>query len=97
MDGQYYIYIITNKNNTVLYTGQTSSLLVRMDQHKQGMADGFSKHYNANKLVYYEIADDLDSALYREKQIKGYARRKKLCLVDSFNPGWKDLTSTIIE
>jgi putative endonuclease len=97
MDGQYYIYITTNKNNIVLYTGQTSSLLERIEQHKQGLVDGFTKRYNANKLVYYEIADDLDGALYREKQIKGYSRSKKISLIDGFNPDWKNLTDTIIE
>jgi putative endonuclease len=97
MEGQYYIYILSNKNNTVLYTGQTSSLLGRVYQHKQGLAYGFSKRYNLNKLVYFECAEDLDSALYREKQIKGYTRSKKMALIESMNPGWKDLTDEIIE
>jgi putative endonuclease len=97
MDGQYYIYILTNKNNTVLYTGQTFSLLGRVYQHKQGLADGFSKRYNLNKFVYFECAEDVDSALYREKQIKGYSHRTKVALVESLNPGWTDLTDSICE
>jgi putative endonuclease len=97
MDGIYCIYIMTNKINTVLYTGQTSSLLGRTQQHKQGMADGFTKRYKTTKLVYYEVAEDLDSALYRENPIKGYTRKKKIALIESINPIWEDLTDKIIE
>ncbi len=97
MDGYYYIYIMTNKVNTVLYTGQTSSLLGRVHQHKQGMTEGFTKRYAINKLAYYETAEDLDSALYRERQIKGYTRKKKIDLIEDMNPNWVDLSDKIVE
>jgi putative endonuclease len=97
VDGQYYVYILTNKTNNVLYTGQSYSLLGRVQQHKQGLADGFSKRYNVNKLVYFEVAEDLDGALYRENQIKGYIRKKKIALIEKMNPEWQDLTDKIEE
>ena len=93
----YYIYILTNKVNTVLYTGQTSSLLERVQQHNQGMAEGFTKRYGIYKLVYYETAEDLDGALYREKQIKGYTRKKKIALIENMNPKWADLSDKLVE
>ena len=97
MNTYYYIYILTNKVNTVLYTGQTSSLLERVQQHNQGMAEGFTKRYGINKLVYYETAEDLDGALYREKQIKGYTRKKKIALIENMNPKWADLSDKLVE
>ena len=97
MNAYHYVYIMTNKVDTVLYTGQTSSLLNRVQQHKQGMVEGFTKRYSINKLVYYETAEDLDGALYREKQIKGYSRKKKMALIDEMNPTWEDLSDTIID
>ena len=97
MNTYYYIYILTNKVNTVLYTGQTSSLLERVQQHHQGMAEGFTKRYGIHKLVYYETAEDLDGALYREKQIKGYTRKKKIALIENMNPKWADLSDKLVE
>lgn len=97
MDGQYYVYIMTNKINTVFCTGQSYSLLGRILQHKQSLEDGFTKRYNIIKLVYYEVAEDLDGALYREKQIKGYNRKKKIALIEKMNPDWEDITDKIIE
>ena len=97
MNTYYYVYILTNKVNTVLYTGQTSSLLERVQQHNQGMAEGFTKRYGINKLVYYEAAEDLDGALYREKQIKGYTRKKKIALIENMNPKWADLSDKLVE
>ncbi len=97
MDRYYYVYIMTNKVNTVLYTGQTSDLLGRIKQHQQGLVDGFTKRYRINKLVYYEIAEDLDGVLYREKQIKGYNRKKKITLIENMNPNWDDLADKLLE
>ena len=90
-EDQYYIYILTNKTSSVLYTGFTSDLLKRIDVHRQGYTDGFTKKYRVKSLVYYEIADSLDGALYCEKQTKGYSRKKKVSLIETNNPDWKDL------
>lgn len=91
LDKQYYIYIMTNKNNTVLYTGVTKDLKRRVFEHKEKLIDGFTKRYNIIKLVYYEIFRDIESAILREKQIKGGSRAKKITLVNSMNSAWKDL------
>ena len=91
MDRQYYIYIITNHNNTVTYTGVTNDLKRRIYEHKEKLVDGFTKKYNINKLVYYEVFDDVENAITREKQIKGGSRSKKVNLVESINKSWKDL------
>ena len=84
------IYILTNKNNTVLYTGVTSDLKRRVYEHKQKFAKGFTSKYNVDKLVYYEVFDDIYNAISREKQIKGGSRQKKIDLIHSRNPTWKD-------
>jgi putative endonuclease len=86
---------MTNTNHTVLYTGVTNDLVRRVSQHKNGSGSIFVKKYNVDKLVYYEIGNDIHSAIAREKQIKGGSRRKKLDLINSFNPGWKDLFDEI--
>ena len=91
MDKQYYVYIMTNKNNTVLYTGVTSDLRRRVYEHKHKMSKGFTKKYNIVKLVYYEILQDPYYAIAREKQIKGGSRKKKIELINSINSEWKDL------
>jgi putative endonuclease len=91
MSQQYYIYIITNYYNTVLYTGVTNDLIRRIYEHKEKIIAGFTKKYNVNKLVYYEIFTDINSAIAREKQIKAGSRQKKIDLVDSMNPQWCDL------
>lgn len=91
LDKQYYIYIMTNKSNTVLYTGVTKDLKRRVFEHKEKLIDGFTKRYNIIKLVYYEIFRDIESAILREKQIKGGSRAKKITLVNSMNSAWKDL------
>ena len=88
---QYYIYIITNKRHTVLYTGVTNDLVRRCFEHRNGVVAGFSKKYNLNKLIYYELFDDINMAIAREKQIKGITRVKKEILINGFNPDWKDL------
>ncbi len=88
----YYVYIITNKTNNVLYTGVTNNLERRIYEHKNKLIKGFSSKYNLNKLVYYEITNDINSAIVREKKIKGGSRKKKIELINLMNPDWKDLS-----
>ena len=85
------IYIVTNKNNHVLYTGVTSNLLRRITEHKEKTVSGFTSKYNVAKLVYYEEYATMEEAIAREKQIKGGSRQKKIDLIKSKNPEWKDL------
>ena len=94
---QYYIYIATNKLNTVLYTGVTNDLIKRIWQHKNKVLPGFTSKYNINKLVYYEIFDDINEAIKREKKIKGGSRKKKINLIVKDNPKFKDLYEDIVE
>jgi putative endonuclease len=91
VDKQYYVYIMTNKDNNVLYTGVTNDLKKRVYEHKNKLAEGFTKKYNVIKLVYYEVFEDIENAILREKQIKGGPRRKKVRLVNSMNEEWHDL------
>ena len=95
-DKLYCVYILTNKNNKILYTGVTSDLPGRIYQHKNKLVDGFTKKYNVDKLVYYETTEYAIFAITREKQIKAGSRKKKLELINSFNPEWKDLYKSII-
>ncbi len=90
-DKQFYVYILTNRDNRVLYTGITSDLKKRVFEHREKLVEGFTKRYNATKLVYYEIFDDAENAITREKQIKSGSRIKKLKLINGFNAGWSDL------
>lgn len=90
-----YIYILTNKNNTVLYTGVTSNLAKRVYEHKNHLVDGFSKRYNLEKLVYYEVFQDISLAIQREKQIKASSRKNKEKLINSINHEWNDLVEEI--
>ena len=87
----YFIYILTNKNNKVMYIGVTNNLKRRLYEHKNRLVDGFTKTYNVDKLVYYEHTNDVESAIAREKQLKGWSRIKKDMLVESKNPEWKEL------
>ena len=87
---QYYVYIMTNRSDT-LYTGVTNNLERRVYEHKHGLVEGFTKKYNLTMLVYYETTDDV-SAIAREKQIKGWLRSKKIALIESGNPQWRDLS-----
>ena len=87
----YYVYILTNEYNTILYVGVTNDLIRRVYEHKQKLVDGFTKKYNVDKLVYYEHTTDVYSAITREKQIKSYRRAKKIDLVNSTNPEWNEL------
>ncbi len=91
MTRHYYVYIMTNIINTVLYTGVTNDLQRRIIEHKTGTVEGFSKRYNLCKLVYYEATENVESAITREKQIKGWLRKRKEALIVDSNKGWRDL------
>lgn len=87
-----YVYIITNKNNTVLYTGVTSDLLGRINQHKYKIYNGFTARYNCDKLVFYVEFTSIAEAILFEKKIKAGNRKNKEKLIDNLNPEWKDLS-----
>ncbi|MFA6382560.1 MAG: GIY-YIG nuclease family protein [Candidatus Buchananbacteria bacterium] len=89
---QYYVYLMTNKMNTTLYTGVTNDIQERVYQHKNKLTKGFTSKYNINKLVYYEEFDYIDEAIAREKQIKSGLRKKKVELIESENQKWEDLS-----
>ncbi len=91
----YYVYLLTNWNNKVLYTGVTNDLARRLYEHKNGLAEGFTKKYHVHKLVYFEATTDVRAAIAREKQIKGWTRKKKDALVQSGNPEWEDLADQL--
>ena len=91
----FFIYILTNKNNTVLYTGVTKDLRERVYQHKEKLVKGFTQKYNVDKLVYHERFSHIDEAIAREKQIKAGSRQKKIDLINSLNPEWIDLYDQI--
>lgn len=95
MEKQYYVYILTNQRNTVLYTGVTNDLQRRVYEHREKLVSGFTSKYNINKLVYYEETESSESAIRREKQIKGGSRQKKIDLIKGMNPQWKDLYDDI--
>ncbi len=88
----YYVYILTNMDNKVLYIGVTSNLLRRISEHKNNIHKGFTSKYNVYKLVYYEYTTDIIAAINREKQLKGWIRAKKIQLIENKNPDWKDLS-----
>ncbi|MGU3376058.1 GIY-YIG nuclease family protein [Chryseobacterium sp. M5A1_1a] len=91
-----FVYIMTNKNNTTLYTGVTSNLPKRVQQHKESYySQSFTSRYNLYILVYWESFQEIGDAIFREKQIKAGSRQKKLDLINSINPDWKDLTGDI--
>ena len=87
-----FVYMLSNWNDSVLYIGVTSNLPKRLYEHKNGLADGFTKKYNVHKLVYFEAASYMQSALAREKQLKKWSREKKNALVNQMNPTWRDLS-----
>ena len=93
---QYCVYIMTNAHHTVLYTGVTNHLARRVYEHKNGLGSHFAKRYNAHHLVYYEVTDNVFSAIAREKQIKAGSRQKKIELINGLNPEWKDLYEEIL-
>ena len=88
---QYYVYMMTNNRNTVLYVGVTNDLIRRVYEHKEKVADGFTRKYNITKLVYYEVFEDIENAILREKQIKAGSRQKKVQLINSLNGEWHEL------
>ncbi len=90
----YYVYILTNQGNTVLYIGVTNNLERRIYEHKNKLIDGFTKRYNVNKLVYYETTTDVKAAIEREKTLKKWARVKKIALINQNNSDWIDLSET---
>jgi len=87
----YYVYILTNASHKVLYTGITNDLERRCYEHIHKLVKGFTQKYNVNKLIYFEIFEDIDLAISREKQIKGYSRSKKVALIDQLNKNWDEL------
>ena len=90
------VYIIVSKRNGTLYTGVTSNLVQRVYQHKHGLIEGFTKKYNCKLLAFYEMHDNMESAILREKQIQAGSRKKKLKLIETMNPQWNDLYESII-
>ena len=92
-----YIDILFNKRNGTLYVGVTSDLVKRVYEHKGKLVEGFTKKYNVDKLGYYEVTDNILTAIEREKQLKSGSRQKKIDLIEKTNPEWKDLYSEIIE
>jgi putative endonuclease len=95
MGEQYYIYIMTNKGDTVFYAGVTNDLKRRVHEHKDKPVEGFTRRYNVTKLVYYEVADSVESAILREKQIKSGSRRKKVQMITRMNREWRDLADEL--
>lgn len=89
----YFVYILSNRSKT-LYVGVTNDLERRVQEHKSGRIEGFSSRYRVTQLVYYEASGDIKAAIAREKQIKGWLRRKKAALIESMNPEWDDLSET---
>lgn len=96
LNKNYYLYILTNWDNTVMYVGVTNDLTRRIYEHKNKIYDGFTKKYNLNKLVYFELFCEVEAAIRREKEIKKWRREKKNNLVESKNPDWKDLSLELI-
>ncbi|MBI2882438.1 MAG: GIY-YIG nuclease family protein [Candidatus Methylomirabilis oxyfera] len=86
-----YVYIMTNTGHTTLYTGVTSNLIVRVHVHRTKLIEGFTKRYNLTKLVYYEVCEDIETAICREKQLKAGSRARKRQLINRMNPDWRDL------
>ncbi len=92
----YYVYILTNQNNTTLYIGVTNDLIRRVYEHKNHLVKGFTDKYNISKLIYFEDTNDVYSAISREKQLKKWTRKKKEFLINKINPQWIDLYDSII-
>ncbi|HSH43865.1 MAG TPA: GIY-YIG nuclease family protein [Arenicellales bacterium] len=91
MSKQFHVYILASRRNGTLYTGVTSSLVQRVWQNKEKLVPGFTERYSVDRLVYFEAHENAESAILREKRIKGWRREWKIQLVESFNPEWKDL------
>jgi putative endonuclease len=95
MHKESYVYLLANKHNNVLYSGVTNDLMRRIDEHKRKLVAGFTQKYNVDRLVYYEVCSDIVTAIEREKQIKGWSRKKKNDLVNTLNPSWDDLYTSL--
>ena len=95
-NAQYYVYILANKRNGTLYIGVTSDLVKRVYDHKNNVVEGFTKKYHVHKLVYYEITEDINGAIIREKRIKKWKRAWEIELIEKNNPEWKDLYFELI-
>lgn len=91
----YYIYILSNKYNNVLYVGVTNDLVRRVYEHKNKLVEGFTEKYNVDKLVYYEACSDINSSISREKQLKNWRKEKKVNLINTSNSQWVDLYEEI--
>jgi putative endonuclease len=96
MPNEYYVYMMTNYHNTVIYTGVTNDLLRRVYEHKNGKGGVFTSKYKITKLVYYEAGADVNAAILREKQIKARSRQKKIDLINGMNPDWDDLYDELV-
>ncbi len=91
----YYVYILSNWDDSVLYIGVTGNLTRRLYEHREHLVDGFTKKFNVHKLVYYENTNDVYSAISREKQLKKWNRSKKNLLITQMNPQWRDLSEDL--
>ena len=91
----YYVYILTNTYNKVLYIGVTNNLKRRLYEHQEGLIPGFSKRYNLHKIVHFEQFSEVEEAIAREKQLKGWKRERKDCLITENNPNWEDLSKMV--
>ena len=96
MNKQPAVYILASKRNGTLYTGVTSDLVKRIWEHKNDIMEGFTKRYSVHRLVWYELHENMESAILKEKRIKGWKRMWKLQLIERDNPNWKDLYSNIV-
>ena len=94
---QYFVYIMTNRLKTTVYIGVTNDLVRRAYQHKNHHLEGFTDHYNCERLVYFEAYGEVKTAIAREKQLKGWRRQKKNDLIDSVNPNWRDLSADVTQ
>jgi putative endonuclease len=96
-DYNFWVYIVTNRNHSVLYIGVTNRLSRRTWQHREGSSDGFAATYQCKKLIYYEWYRDIRDAIARESQLKNWSRTKKVTLINRLNPSWRDLGAEILE
>ncbi len=96
MEKQYYVYIMSSRSST-LYIGSTRDLMKRVLEHKEKVVEGFTKRYSIDRLVYYEVCAILEASINREKQLKGWTRAKKIVLIGSMNPEWKDLSLELMD
>lgn len=95
MSRTYFVYILTNWDNSVLYIGVTNDLTRRIYEHQNKLIDGFSKKYNLTKLIYFETTENIEAAILREKQLKNWRREKKEFLIKAMNPEWRDLSTDL--